>query len=217
MEARGQGAPGWHGESVGSWGTGECLLLPLSIHISQLASCGLAVVVAEETRWHRGLSRGGPRVEPQPWGAVGFRGVGAVCWPFPGTASQPLARRHTGGFSLVLALSAIIPRCCSRGCSFLVFSLPPSRSHRPRGVTAPAPPAPAPCPASGEEKGPCSRYANGKRQLGGSCALPSLGKCLRAEESGKSPCAGGSGLGWPRGAPRSQTTRCQQGHSLSCH
>lgn len=48
------------------------------------------------------------------------------------------------------------------GCSFPVFSLSSSLSHRPRGATAPAPPAPAPCPASGEEKGPCSRYANGE-------------------------------------------------------
>lgn len=61
-----------------------------------------------------------------------------------------------------LSLPSLPPPCCSRGLQFPRVLPLPSLTHRPRGVTAPAPPAPAPCPASGEEKGPCSRYANGK-------------------------------------------------------
>lgn len=163
-------------------------------------------MVAAGTGWHRGLSRGGPTVEPQPWEAVGFHGVGSVCQPFPGTASQPPTPGHTGeGFSPVLALSAsslLLPGAAVSPCSpsprpsltALVVSQPLHRQHPPRARRRE------------KKRVPVPAMLMGKRQLGGSCALPSLGKCLCTAESGKSPCAGGSGLGWSRGAP----------HSLPC-
>lgn len=165
-----------------------------------------------ETGWHRGLSRGDPRVEPQPWGAVGFHGVGSVCWPFPGTASQPLAWGDSA-----LSLPSLPSHYCSLGLQFpRVFSLPlvfsPPLSHRPRGVPAPAPPAPAPSPPSGEEKGPCSRYANGKtparRELRPSQPreMPAHG---RKVENPRVPAARGSA---ERGEPPAHTPRRPRRH-----
>lgn len=96
---------------------------------------GGASLVAAGIGWHRGLSKGGPTVEPQPWGAVGFHGVGSVCRPLPGTASQPLARGHTEGFSPVLALSAsslLLPGAAVSPCSpSPVPHSPPSWCHSP--------------------------------------------------------------------------------------
>lgn len=140
--ASGQGAHWWHGAAVGLRGAGECLLLPLGIHISQLVSCGLAVVVPlwwqqrHLASWagaeRRGLSRGGPAVEPQPWGAVGFHGFCVLALPGHSLAAPLGGTRGLQPCPCPLCL----PTAAPGGCRFRVFSppvplSPPSWCHSP--------------------------------------------------------------------------------------
>lgn len=141
--ASGQGAHWWHGVAVGLRGAGECLLLPLGIHISQLVSCGLAVVVPlwwqqrHLASWagaeRRGLSRGGPAAEPQPWGAVGFHGFSVLALPGHSLAS-PRSGAHGGLQPCPCPLC--LPTAAPGGCRFCVFYppvplSPPSWCHSP--------------------------------------------------------------------------------------